>query len=159
MGHRWGYLFAVTDRVTMAIPSDEDLINLGTRYLYYKRVGASGNSITEKIDNAEMTHLNRQMTELNDKITLAEIQEETANENYINGKENPAKYGLFSAVGLNTTQDWVLAYFFFAYVVFSVFVVLKSANDSINRVGTGLTMLAILFSIGVVLFLGIMTFG
>ena len=143
----------------MTIPSDEDLINLGTRYLYYKSVGSSGNSITEKIDSAEMTHLNRQMTELNDKITLAEIQEETANENYINGKENPAKYGLFSAVGLNTTQDWVLAYFFFAYAVFSVFVVLKSAKDSVNKVGTALVMLAILFSIGVVLFLGIMSFG
>jgi hypothetical protein len=140
----------------MTTPSDEDLINMGTKYFYYKTGSAS---ITAKMDTAEIADLNRQIHELNDRITLAEIQEETANENYINSKENPAKYGLFSAVGLNTTQDWVLAYFFFAYAVFSIFLALTSAKDSVNRFRTGLAMLAILFSIGVMLFIGVMTFG
>ena len=156
MGLRWGYLFALTGRVAMTTPSDEDLINLGTKYFYYKTGSAS---ITSQMDRAEISDLNRQINELNDKITLAEIQEETANENYINSKENPAKYGLFSAVGLSTTQDWVLAYFFFSYAVFSVFLVLNSTKDSVNKVGASLAMLAILFSIGVVLFIGIMSFG
>ena len=143
----------------MTTPSDEDLINVGTKYFYYKSAGSNGNSVTAQMDSTELADLNRQVNDLNDRITLAEIQEETANENYINSKEKPGKYGLFSAVGLNTSQDWVLAYFFFSYAVFSIFVVLSVGKDSENRGGSALTMLGILFSIGVLLFMGVMTFG
>jgi hypothetical protein len=143
----------------MTTPSDEDLVNMGMKYFYYKTRSATGDSITAQMDATEKANLEQQIKDFTDKITLAEIEEETANETYLSMKENPGKYGLFSAIGLRTTQDWVLAYFFFAYIVFSVLIVLTSARESHNMVGTGLTMAAIMFPIGVLLFIGVMTFG
>ena len=95
----------------MSVPSDEELVNAAMRYFYYKaNPGQKGS-----IDEVDLKSLREQKQTILDKITLAETEEETHNEMYLNTKKRPGTYGLFSKVGLQTTQDWVLAYFFFSY--------------------------------------------
>jgi hypothetical protein len=106
-----------------------------------------------------MTDLQTQLNGLNDKITLEEIEEETYDEMYLNSKKNPGNYGLFSLVGLRTTQDWVLAYFFFSYIVISVFIVLTALKESVNKLWTAIAVSGILLAIGLVFFLMIIYLG
>lgn len=139
----------------MSVPSDEELINAATKYFYYK----SNTSQKGNIDNIDLTNLKTQKQTILDKITLAEIEEETHNEMYLNTKKNPGAYGLFSKVGLQTTQDWVLAYFFFSYVVLSLLIILTATMASMNKLLTFISMTGVLAAIGVVLFLFVISFG
>jgi hypothetical protein len=111
------------------------------------------------IDDVDLKSLQAQKQTILDKITLAEIEEETHNEMYLNTKKSPGTYGLFSKVGLQTTQDWVLAYFFFSYIVLSILVLLTMLQTSINKILTVLSVSGILFAIGLVFFLFILSFG
>ena len=139
----------------MSVPSDEELINAATKYFYYKaNTGQKGN-----IDNVDLKNLQAQKQTILDKITLAEIEEETHNEMYLNTKKRPDTYGLFSKIGLQTTQDWVLAYFFFSYIVLSILVLLTMLQTSVNKILTVLSVSGILFAIGLVFFLFILSFG
>jgi hypothetical protein len=132
----------------MAYTSDEDLMNAATKYFYYKSAGAG--SVTGQIDAADIADLNRQLTMLNDKISLAQTEEETYNEVYLNNQRNPKAFGLFSKWGLRTTQDWMFAYFYFSYIVFSVVLLGVSIKYSQNHL---LTFTAVS---GVLLFMGVM---
>jgi hypothetical protein len=139
----------------MSVPSDEELINAATKYFYYKaNVNQKSN-----IDNIDLKTLQTQRQTILDKITLAEIEEETHNEMYLNTKKNPSSYGLFSKVGLKTMQDWVLAYFFFSYVVLSILIILTSLVMSVNKLPTAVSMIGILGGVGLVLFLFVITYA
>jgi hypothetical protein len=139
----------------MSVPSDEELINAATKYFYYK----ANTGQKRNIDDVDLKSLQTQKQTILDKITLAEMEEETHNELYLNTKKNPGTYGLFSKVGLQTTQDWVLAYFFFSYIVFGVLVLLTILQTSVNKILTVLSVSGILIMIGIVLFLFVLTFG
>jgi len=138
----------------MTPPSDADLLNAATKYFYYKSRGSSNDP-----DNVLKEDLTGQLNDLKDKITLAEIEEETYDEMYLNSKKNPGDYGLFSKVGLRTTQDWVLAYFFFAFSVFSLFVILTALKMSVNKMWTGVAVSGIMLAVGLVCFLLIQYLG
>lgn len=134
----------------MTSPSDIDLINAATKYFYYKNTNASLNAnLRDDLQN--------QLKNINDQITLAEIEEETHSELYLNTKKNPAKFGLFSSVGLTTTQDWLLAYFFFSYIVLSVVITLRMVTNSYNSTVTVVTMSGLFFAIGILFFIAIMS--
>jgi hypothetical protein len=139
----------------MSVPSDEELINAATKYFYYR----ANTSQKGNIDTVDLKSLQTQKQTILDKITLAEIEEETHNEMYLNTKKNPGSYGLFSKVGLQTTQDWVLAYFFFSYVVLSIVVILTSVSVSTSKLLTFISMTGVLGAIGLVLFLFVISFG
>jgi hypothetical protein len=139
----------------MSGPSDEELINAATKYFYYK--ANTGQKMN--IDDVDLKSLQAQKQTILDKITLAEIEEETHNEMYLNTKKRPGTYGLFSKVGLQTTQDWVLAYFFFSYIVLSILILLTILQTSVNKMMTVLSVAGVLFAIGLVFFLFILSFG
>jgi len=139
----------------MSGPSDEELINAATKYFYYK--ANTGQKMN--IDDVDLKSLQAQKQTILDKITLAEIEEETHNEMYLNTKKRPGTYGLFSKVGLQTTQDWVLAYFFFSYIVLSILILLTILQTSVNKMMTVLSVAGVLFAIGLVFFLFIISFG
>jgi hypothetical protein len=139
----------------MSGPSDEELINAATKYFYYK--ANTGQKMN--IDDVDLKSLQAQKQTILDKITLAEIEEETHNEMYLNTKKRPGTYGLFSKVGLQTTQDWVLAYFFFSYIALSVLILLTILQTSVNKMMTVLSVAGVLFAIGLVFFLFILSFG
>jgi hypothetical protein len=139
----------------MSGPSDEELINAATKYFYYK--ANTGQKMN--IDDVDLKSLQAQKQTILDKITLAEIEEETHNEMYLNTKKSPGTYGLFSKVGLQTRQDWVLAYFFFSYIALSVLILLTALQISVNKILTVLSVSGVLFAIGLVFFLFILSFG
>ena len=132
----------------MAYTSDEDLMNAATKYFYYRNAGAG--SVSQSLDAADIADLNRQTTMLDDKISLAQTEEETYNELYLNNQKNPKKFGMFSKWGLRTTQDFTFAYFYVSYILFSVLLLGVSIKYSENRL---LTFTAIS---GVLLFMGVM---
>lgn len=136
----------------MISPSDEDLINAASKYFYYRAVSQKGdpNLVTSTLHGEKQSIL--------DQITLAEIEEETYNEIYLNNKKNPNVYGLFSKLGLQTTQDWVLAYFFFSYIVFSILVILTLLKTSVNKSSTILTGSGILLIIGIVFYVVVLNY-
>ena len=136
----------------MRPPSDVELLNAATKYFYYKSRGSTNGSSNDP-DTQLMSDLQTQLNGLNDKITLEEIEEETYDEMYLNAKKNPGSYGLFSLVGLRTTQDWVLAYFFFAYIVISVFIVLTALKESVDKLWTAVAVSGVLLAIGMIFFL------
>lgn len=134
----------------MTSPSDIDLINAATKYFYYKNASPS-------LHGDLRTDLENQLKNINDQITLAEIEEETYSEMYLSTKKNPTKFGLFSSVGLSTTQDWLLAYFFFSYIILSIVITLRLVTDSYNSTVTVVTMSGVFFAIGILFFMAIMS--
>jgi len=142
----------------MSVPSDEDLLNMGTKYFYYKTRGAAG-GIQGKMDAVDMKELDGQIVDLGDNINLLQIQEETYNEMYLNSKKNPSTFGLFSKVGLRNTQDWVLAYFFFSFVVFSVFLMWDAIKAPGGNVMKGFMWGSIMLGLGVMATIAIISYG
>jgi hypothetical protein len=136
----------------MISPSDEDLINAASKYFYYRAVSQRGDV------NLVKSTLDAEKQNILDQITLAEIEEETYNEMYLNNKKNPNTYGLFSKIGLQTTQDWVLAYFFFSYIVFGILVLLTILKTSVNKSSTILTGSGILIIVGIVFYVIILNY-
>jgi hypothetical protein len=139
----------------MSVPSDEEFIFAATKYYYFTGLGSSSNTI----NNVEKNTLEKRIQDIKDKQKLAEIEEETHNEIYFNSKKNPATFALFSKIGLQTTQDWVLAYFFFSYIVMSILIVFTSLTTSVNKILTFVSVSAVLFILGVVFFIMIVSFA
>ena len=143
----------------MSVPSDEDLLNMGTKYFYYKSRTGGAAGLQGKMDLADIVELDTQLADLNDKIRLAEIQEETYNEMYLNSKKNPSTFGLFSKVGLRNTQDWVLAYFFFSLTVFSLLLVWDVIKAPDGTLFTGIMWAGVMLSVGALATITIMLYG
>jgi hypothetical protein len=139
----------------MSASSDEELLNMATKYFYYKSQGSgSGSGITSKMDAIDTAELNRELAVLNDKIKLAQTEEETYNEIYLNNKQNPVKFGLFSNFGLRTTQDWILAYFYFSYIVFTILLIISGIRGADPRQKIS-TISIVIPLLGFTLFMGI----
>jgi hypothetical protein len=99
--------------------------------------------------NANVTEsLNQQIINLNGQISQLDGKEEMYNQYYLNAKENPKSSGLFSRLGLRTIQDWVLAYFFFSYVVFAFLLILTVTKYALNKGVAALTIFSIALAIG-----------
>ena len=126
--------------------SDTELINVFTNYMIMKRSGSNAAL------NANVTELlNGQIKDLNGQISQLDGKEETYNQYYLNAKENPKKHGLFEKIGLRTVQDWVLAYFFFSYVVLAFLLTVIVAKYATNKGVASLTVFSLAFAIGTVL--------
>ena len=133
---------------------------MGTKYFYYKWTrGSQDNSVSGQMDTADIADLKQQIANLKDQHTLAEIQEETYNEMYLNSKKNPSTFGLFSRLGLRNTQDWVLAYFFVSFIIFSVFMILLAARTAVNKTLTILMTLGAMISLGTMAAVTILAMG
>ena len=118
--------------------------------------GKSSNSapIDQQIEEA-----NIELTDLRGKLALFDGQEETYNEVYKNAKINPSNFGLFSKIGLSTTQDWVLAYFYFSYAAFSLLLLLVFIKMAENKVVAALFIVGVTLSIGVISTLAIISYA
>ena len=123
-------------------------MNAATKYFYYKNAGAG--SLSGQMDTADMADLNRQLTMLNDKISLAQIEEETYNEVYLNNQKNPKEFGLFSKWGLRTSQDFTFAYFYVSYILLSVLLLGVSIKYSENHLLTLTAISGTMLLLGVV---------
>jgi len=124
--------------------SDIDLINAFTHYQMLKKSSNGGVVYTTILQN-----LQGSVNDLKGEISILDSQEETYNQMYLNAKENPTNFSLFSKLGVRTTQDWVLAYFFFSYVLFSVFLIITVIKQSEQKTMMGLSVFCVTFVIGV----------
>lgn len=57
---------------------------------------------------------------INRKLQEFDRIEDTYDREFIDRKKNPTQFGLISNTGLLTTQDWILAFFFISYAIFTV---------------------------------------
>ena len=124
--------------------SDIDLIAAFTQYQILKNSSNGGVAYTSMLQK-----LHGDVNDLKGELMILDSQEETYNEMYLNAKENPTNFGLFSKLGLRTTQDWVIAYFFFSYILFSIFTMITVIKQSEQKTMAGLAVFGIAFVIGV----------
>jgi len=124
--------------------SDIDLIAAFTQYQILKNSSNGGVAYTSMLQK-----LHGDVNDLKGELMILDSQEETYNEMYLNAKENPTNFGLFSKLGLRTTQDWVIAYFFFSYILFSIFTMITVIKQSEQKTMAGLAVFGITFVIGV----------
>ena len=135
-------------------PSNTDLINAFVSHMTMRRTMIYDSGYSEQID-----YLNEEINDMNGQLDVLDGQEETYNEMYKNARMNPVNYGLFSKLGLRTTQDWVLAYFYFSYVVFSVLLLLVFVKISQNKLVAAIFVFGLCLSMGVISTMGIISYG
>jgi hypothetical protein len=116
----------------MSVP-DIDLVNMFTKYMAMNRAGSSGTLYTGMISD-----LRTQIYDLSGQVAILDAQEETYNEQYLDAKENPKKFGLFGNLGVRTTQDWVFAFFYFSYAIFGFLLLLTLVKNSQRKFMTAL---------------------
>jgi hypothetical protein len=124
--------------------SDIELINA---FALYQNKKSGGNAVL----SSDVNNLQGGITDLKGQLSILDAQEETYNEMYINAKENPTNFSLFSKLGLRTTQDWVFGYFYFSYILFSVLLILSFVKESQQKIFGGLFMLGTTFVVGVLI--------
>ena len=90
---------------------------LGIQYVYGTYLNNLPN-ITPYQQESETLAI--EVSELDRKLQELDRIEEVYDREFIDRKKNPSSFGLLSKVGLQTTQDWVLAFFFLSYIIFSI---------------------------------------
>jgi len=132
--------------------SDQELINLFTNY----QIAIQGSG--PKYNNTT-PNLKSQIKDLNGEIKILEGQRETYNEIYTSAKENPNKFSLFSRLGLHTTQDWVLAYFYFSYLVFSIMLIFIFTKISETKTIAASFVFTVALAVGILSTLAILSYA
>jgi len=105
----------------------------------------------DTISNSKSESLDEEVIDLKGKISELDGKEETYNQYYLNAKENPKSYGLFGSLGLRTVQDWVLAYFFFSYVLFAFLLLVMAVKMSQTKWTAAIVVLSVSSLIGIIL--------
>ena len=121
-----------------------DLINAFLLYQSSKSSDSTNSAYT-----AMQAELLEKITNLNGEIAILDTQEETYNEMYLNTKDTPVKLGLFSGIGLRTTQDFVLAYFYFSYFVFFILLIITAVKQSKEKMLAALSLFCVAFVVAV----------
>jgi hypothetical protein len=108
---------------------DELFIKLPTQYGEYT-------TLMNKYSNdvQESATLDEQIQELNTKLNEINRQEEVYDREFIDRKSNPRKNGVLYNLGLRTTEDFVLTYFFFSYVIFVLMILITVLMYSTKKI-------------------------
>lgn len=89
-----------------------------------------------------------ELSEVNRKLQELDRVEEVYDREFLDRKKNPTSFGLFSRYGLQTTQDWVLAYFFLSYVFFSVIFFITLLMNARNMLKASIFAFCVVGTIG-----------
>jgi len=92
--------------------------------------------------------LDKEIQGIHLQIQELDRQEQTYDREFMDRKKEPVKTGIFSRIGLRTTEDFVMTYFFFSYLMFFLMVLINVLVYSTKKV----------FAVGVVIGVG-MLFG
>jgi len=134
--------------------SDQELINLFTNY----QISLGGSSHPSVYANKK-GEMQGQIKDLRGEINILEGKRETYNEIYMNAKKNPSKFGLFSGLGLQTTQDWVLAYFYFSYILFSILLISIFMKISQTKTTAAAFIFTLTLAVGVLSTIAILSYA
>jgi len=105
---------SITAFTTSQASITDKLISIGSLYSTYSstsRINQSQTVNDTKDYEAQIAQLNLQIQDL-------ERQQQVYDREFLDRKGNPSKLGIFARLGLRTTEDWVLAFFFFSYILF-----------------------------------------
>jgi hypothetical protein len=119
-----------------------DLPNKFALYLPQASSSSSYSSESKLLDN--------QVQDLNLKIQELDRLEQTYDREFLDRKKNPIKKGIFYRLGLRTTEDWVLTYFFFSYIMFIVFLLINILKHSPKKVVASALVIGIGLLVGFV---------
>jgi hypothetical protein len=123
---------------------DDLFIKLPKQYEEY-------NTLKNKYSNdvKESATLDGQIQELNTKLNEINRQEEVYDREFIDRKTNPRKTGFLYNLGLRTTEDFVLTYFFFSYIVFVFMVLITVLRYSTTKIVAAVIIisLALIFAL------------
>ena len=108
---------------------------LGIQYVYGTYMNNLPN-ITPYQQESETLAL--EVSELDRKLQELDRIEEVYDREFLDRKKNPSSFGLLSKVGLQTTQDWVLAFFFLSYIIFSVLFIVMIVIGAENKTKGGI---------------------
>jgi hypothetical protein len=118
-------------------------INLPNLYSIYSTQSSSAASYMN-----DSTVLDKEIQGIHLQIQELDRQEQTYDREFMDRKKEPAKTGIFSRIGLRTTEDFVMTYFFFSYLMFFLMVLINVLVYSTKKV----------FAVGMVIGVG-MLFG
>jgi hypothetical protein len=102
------------------------------------------NQLARNTLTSELSDTNRALEEY-DRV------EEVYDREFIDRTENPPSVGLFSNLGLITTQDWVLAYFYISYILFSILFFIVTIKSVKHKMPAAIFILFITFIVGVLI--------
>lgn len=123
---------------------DDLFIKLPKQYEEY-------NTLKNKYSNdvKESATLDGQIQELNTKLNEINRQEEVYDREFIDRKTNPRKTGFLYNLGLRTTEDFVLTYFFFSYIVFVLMILITVLMYSTKKIVAAVIIisLALIFAL------------
>jgi len=109
---------STTDDITAEIQSS--LTDL--QYIFVVYLANLPNMASYK---AESTALLEEASELDRQLQEYDRIENAYDREFMDRKNNPVSRGFFTNMGLLTTQDWVLAFFFLSYIIFSIVIFIK----------------------------------
>jgi hypothetical protein len=135
-------------------PSNADLINS-----FLTHTSTQRSTLYSSDFNQQISDLSGYILEAKSEIDILDGEEQTYDEMYKNAAVNPRGFGLFSKLGLRTTQDWVLAYFYFSYTVFSILLLLVFVKISENKVSAAVFVFGVCLSMGVISTMAIISYG
>ena len=85
--------------------------------------------------------------------------DETYTQTYLDSKAHPIKGGLFARYGLHTTQDWVLAFYYFSFTLFSIVILLYTFINSAQKIFASLFIFCVLAVVAIISTLWIQYYG
>jgi hypothetical protein len=104
----------VTPFTTLQASITDKLITMGSLYNTY----TSTSRINQPQTTSDTSDYQGQIAQLNLQIQDLERQQNVYDREFLDRTRNPSKPGMFSRLGLRTTEDWVLAFFFLSYILF-----------------------------------------
>jgi hypothetical protein len=104
-------------------------ITLPNQYSIYSAQSSNSGSYM-----ADSRNIDNNIQALNLQLQDLDRQEQTYDREFLDRKNNPSKKGFFHKIGLRTTEDFVLAYFFFSYVMFFLILFIMIQFYSTTRV-------------------------
>jgi hypothetical protein len=105
---------SVTPFTTLQASITDKLITMGSLYTTY----TSTSRINQPQTASDATDYKNQIAQLNLQIQDLERQQNVYDREFLDRTRNPPKPGMFASLGLRTTEDWVLAFFFLSYILF-----------------------------------------
>ena len=123
-----------------------DLTAIKTTYTAYQQALTNNSAASAKAGTVERDIAEKDLV-LRDLIR----QEDTLDRQFLDQRLAPAPQTFFARLGLGTTQDWVLAFFFFAYSVMALAITGLLLVMSTEKIRLGATAVFAFGVLGVVI--------
>jgi hypothetical protein len=85
--------------------------------------------------------------------------DETYTQTYLDSKAHPIKGGVFARYGFHSTQDWILAFYYFSFTLFSVIIILYTFINSVQKIFASVLMFCVLAVVAILTTLWIQYYG